>query len=53
METTFSYLAFTRKKDYTALSLQFDQALERMEQDGTLKRLNNTYQLLPAHIPSK
>ena len=53
VETTVSYLAFTRKKDYTALSLQFDQALERMEQDGTLKHLNNTYQLLQAHIPSK
>lgn len=53
VETTFSYLVFTRKKDYTALSLQFDQALENMERDGTLKRLNTAYQSLQPHIPSK
>lgn len=53
VETTFSYLVFTRKKDYTALSQQFDQALESMEQDGTLKRLNSAYQLPQARIPSE
>ena len=53
VETTVSYLVFTRKKNHTALSQQFDQALESMERDGTLKRLNNDYQSPQARIPSR
>jgi polar amino acid transport system substrate-binding protein len=53
VETTFSYLVFTRKKDYTALSRQFDQSLESMERDGTLKRLINAYLLSQSGIPSR
>ena len=51
--TTLSYLVFTRQKDFTALSRQFDQALENMEQDGTLKRLINAYPLQRKHVPSR
>lgn len=51
VETTLSYLVFTRKKDYTALARQFDQALESMERDGTLERLNSAYELPPLRIP--
>jgi ABC-type amino acid transport substrate-binding protein len=53
VETTSSYLAFTRKKDYTQLSQQLDQALENMERDGTLKRLHNAYLPPQALIPPK
>jgi len=53
VETTSSYLVFTRKQDYTALSQQFDLAMESMERDGTLKRLNIAYQLPKVLIPSK
>ena len=53
VETTSSYLVFTRKKDYTELSQQFDQALENMERDGTLKRLHNAYLPSPALMPPK
>ena len=46
VETTFSYLAFTRQRDYSALAQQFDEALEGMERDGTLTRLLNAYPLM-------
>jgi len=52
VETTFSYLVFTKQRDYTALSRQFDQALESMEQDGTLTRLINAYTLPKVFVPS-
>lgn len=45
VETTQSHLAFTRQKDYTALARQFDEALERMEQDGTIRRLLDAHAL--------
>jgi len=51
VETTLSYLVFTKQKDFTALSRQFDQALENMEQDGTLKRLIDAYPLQRRHVP--
>ena len=53
VEATVSYLAFTRKKDFTVLSQQFDQALENMARDGTLNRLINTYHLPQARIQPK
>ena len=53
VETTFSYFVFTKQRDFTALSRQFDQALDAMEHDGTLKRLINAYPLLQVRIPSK
>ena len=39
VETTHSYLVFTRQRDYAALARQFDLTLEGMEQDGTMRRL--------------
>jgi polar amino acid transport system substrate-binding protein len=48
VETTVSYLVFTRRQDNTALARQFDQALESMERDGTLRQLNNAYPMLAA-----
>jgi polar amino acid transport system substrate-binding protein len=48
VETTLSYLVFTRKQDYTALARQFDLALDSMERDGTLKYLNSAYPMLSA-----
>jgi polar amino acid transport system substrate-binding protein len=48
VETTFSYLVFSRRQDYTALAREFDLALESMERDGTLKHLNNAYPMLSA-----
>ena len=45
VETTHSYLVFTKQKDFTALARQFDQALERMEQDGTTQRLLDAHAL--------
>lgn len=45
VETTFSYLVFTKQRDFTALARQFDQALDAMDHDGTLKRLINAYTL--------
>jgi polar amino acid transport system substrate-binding protein len=53
VETTFSYLVFTKQRDFTALSRQFDQALDAMEHDGSLKRLINAYTLPQARTPSK
>jgi len=53
VETTFSYLVFTKQWDFTALSRQFDQALDAMEHDGTLKRLINAYTLPRANTPSR
>jgi polar amino acid transport system substrate-binding protein len=47
VETTFSYLVFTRKQDYTALARQFDQTLDSMERDGTLRHLSNADPALP------
>ncbi|WP_051229149.1 substrate-binding periplasmic protein [Paludibacterium yongneupense] len=44
VDTTSSYLAFTRKKDFTQLARRFDQALDDMEHDGTLERLSTVYQ---------
>lgn len=53
VETTVSYLVFTPQKGYMALSRQFDQALESMEQDGTLNHLIGAYKLPQARIPSE
>ena len=53
VETTFSYLVFTKQRDFTALSRQFDLALDAMEHDGTLKRLINAYPLPQANRPPK
>lgn len=50
VETTFSYLAFTRQRDNTALAQQFDQAMDSMQRDGTLQRLLNT-KLSAAIVP--
>lgn len=47
VETTFSYLAFTRQKDFAALAARFDEALEAMERDGALGRIFNAYSVLP------
>ena len=47
VETTFSYLAFTRQKDFSALAARFDEALEAMERDGALGRIFNAYSVLP------
>ena len=44
VDTTYSYLAFTRKRDYAALADQLDRALANMEQDGTLRRLTDAQQ---------
>ena len=38
VETTYSYLAFTRKKDHTALASRFDQALLEIEAEGSAGR---------------
>lgn len=51
VETTQSYLVFTKQKDFTALARQFDQTLERMEQDGTIRRLFNAYPWSQARVP--
>lgn len=53
VETTVSYLAFTIQKDFTRLARQFDQAMESMEQDGTLTRLTDAYLTPQARIPIK
>lgn len=47
VETTLSYLAFSRQQDFSALAARFDEALEAMERDGSLKRMLNAY---PAQI---
>lgn len=47
VETTVSYLAFSRQQDFSALAARFDEALEAMERDGSLKRMLNAY---PAQI---
>ena len=44
VDTTYSYLAFTRKRDNAALADQLDRALAHMEQDGTLRRLTDAQQ---------
>ena len=44
VETTLSYLAFTRKRDYSELSGKLDQALAEMERDGTLARIKRPYE---------
>ena len=53
VETTFSYLVFTKQRDFTALSQQFDQALDAMEHDGTLKRMINAYTLPKANTSTR
>ena len=45
VETTQSFLVFTRQRDYTALARQFDLTLEGMEQDGTMRRLTDAHAL--------
>ena len=50
VDSTDSYLVFSRKPNDVGLSRQFDHALESMERDGTLKRLMNAYQLPQARI---
>ena len=47
VETTFSYLAFSRQKDFSALAGKFDEALEAMERDGSLRRMLNAYTISP------
>ena len=44
VETTLSYLAFTRIRDFSELSGEFDRALAEMERDGTLARLKRPYE---------
>ncbi len=53
VETTVSYLAFTKKTDHINLARQFDQALEGMEKDGTLKRLSDAYHFPRASMPAR
>jgi len=43
VETTLSYLAFSRHKDFSALAGKFDEALEAMESDGSLRQMLNAY----------
>jgi len=47
VETTFSYLAFSRQKDFSALAGKFDEALEAMERDGSLVKMLNAYSTSP------
>ena len=49
IETTFSYLAFGRKRDYHAMARHLDEALAGMERDGTLARIYQEYGVQPAH----
>ncbi|WP_177187867.1 substrate-binding periplasmic protein [Formivibrio citricus] len=53
IETTVSYMVFSRHKDYASLSRHFDQAMESMERDGTLEKMFATHQLPQARIPPK
>lgn len=53
VETTFSYLVFTKQKDFSALARQFDQTLDAMEHDGTVKRLIDAYTLPQSNSPSR
>lgn len=45
VETTYSYLAFSRQQDFTMLADRFDAALEAMERDGSLKRILDAYSI--------
>lgn len=47
VETTFSYLAFSRQKDFSALASKFDEALDAMERDGSLRKIFNAYSISP------
>lgn len=47
VETTVSYLAFSRQKDFSALAGKFDSALEALERDGSLKKMLNAYSVSP------
>lgn len=48
IETTRSYLAFSRKRDHRAIAARFDEVLASMERDGTLARLYREYGVEPA-----
>lgn len=50
VETAVSYIAFSRKKKFQALSRRFDQTIEAMERDGSIDKLINAYQLPQARI---
>jgi polar amino acid transport system substrate-binding protein len=43
IETVFSYLAFSKKKDYKHLSNEFDKTLLIMKKDGTIDRIHYKY----------
>ena len=47
IETTLSYLAFSRQQDFSTLAARFDEALEAMERDGSLERMLSASPLLP------
>lgn len=53
VETTVSYMVFSRHKDYALLSRQFDQAMESMERDGTLEKLLTAHKLPQARVPAR
>lgn len=44
VETVPSFLAFTKKKDYSDLAAAFDQTIAAMRQDGTIDRIMKKYQ---------
>lgn len=45
VETTYSYIAFSNKKEYINLADSFDKAIQKMRKDGTLKRIQQKYLL--------
>ena len=43
-ETTVSYIAFTKKTNYSELSKKFDNTIKKMKEDGTLKKILKKYE---------